>query len=193
MIRRLGPAEYRAMPWKNGLGTTTELFVHPAGGSLETGFLLRVSRAPVVADGPFSAFPGIDRSLLLLEGGGLALDHGPHGAQVLARPMEPARFSGDWPTTGRLLAGPCLDFGVMSRRGACAHALHAVKAGPGAAPLPEGDLRLVYCARGEATVAGERLEAGACLVLEGAGDAEARGDADLVIVAATWEGRHTRG
>jgi len=192
LIRRLGPADYRAMPWRNGLGTTTELFVHPAGGSLETGFLLRVSRAPVVADGPFSAFPGIDRSLLLLEGGGLALDHGPHGAQVLARPLEPVRFSGDWPTTGRLLGGACLDFGVMSRREGCSHELRVVVPGPGGAPLPPGDLRLVYCARGAATVAGEGLEAGACLVLEG-GAAQAAGDADLVVVAATWDGRNSRG
>ncbi len=182
MIRRLGPGDVRAMPWKNGLGSTDQFLIRPEGASLATGFLLRISRAPVLADGPFSAFPGLDRSLLLLAGEGLDLDHGPHGRQRLAGPFQPVRFSGDWVTTGRLLGGPCLDFGVMTRRGACTHDLSVLRPGAGAQRLPDAPLRLVYCAEGAARVGDLALEAGAAALLEGEGEAWAEGQATLVLV-----------
>jgi hypothetical protein len=46
---------------------TTEIAVYPAGATLDA-FLWRVSIADVERDGPFSRFPGIDRTIVLLEG-----------------------------------------------------------------------------------------------------------------------------
>ncbi len=43
-----------------------------AGAGLET-FIWRVSVADVASDGPFSRFPGIDRTIMLLEGAGMRL------------------------------------------------------------------------------------------------------------------------
>jgi hypothetical protein len=57
-----------ARPWKNGLGRTRELAVAPPGAGMD-GFLWRVSVAEVDSAAPFSAFPGIDRTIVLLEGG----------------------------------------------------------------------------------------------------------------------------
>lgn len=183
MIRRLGPGDVRAMPWKNGLGSTDQFLIRPEEASLATGFLVRISRAPVLTDGPFSAFPGLDRSLLLLEGAGLDLDHGPHGRQCLAGPFRPVAFSGDWATTGRLLGGPCLDFGVMTRRGACTHDLSVLRPGAGPHRLPDAPLRLAYCAEGAARVGGQAVEAGAAVLLDAEGEAWAEGPATLVLVA----------
>ena len=51
------------MPWKNGGGETAEIAVSPPGAALDD-FDWRLSMARVETDGPFSAFPGIDRTLV---------------------------------------------------------------------------------------------------------------------------------
>ncbi len=50
----LTAADYTRQPWKNGRGTTTELWRQDRDGAL----WVRLSRAAVVEDGPFSLFPG---------------------------------------------------------------------------------------------------------------------------------------
>lgn len=107
------PAEGRVMPWRNGGGTTLELAVEPPGGSLDTGFGWRLSSAEVASSGSFSAFPGLLRWLVLLEGGGLQLDLGPLGQQTLGRPLEGLWFSGAQPVTATLSAGPVVDLNLM--------------------------------------------------------------------------------
>src|SRR6476619_3067787 len=72
MVRLLTPNDYRSMPWKNGAGRTTEIAVHPPGAALDA-FAWRVSIADVERDGPFSRFPGIDRTIVLLGGSGMRL------------------------------------------------------------------------------------------------------------------------
>ena len=78
-MRLIRSKSYRRMPWKNGGGETTEIAVSPQNASLEA-FDWRVSMARVESDGPFSAFPGIDRTLAVLEGQGIELDAGRAGA-----------------------------------------------------------------------------------------------------------------
>ncbi len=56
-----------ASPWKNGGGSTRQLAIHPPQASLDD-FVWRISCARVSGAGPFSAFPGIQRSQALLEG-----------------------------------------------------------------------------------------------------------------------------
>ena len=115
MVRLLTPSDYRSMPWKNGAGRTTELAVHPAGAGLDA-FAWRVSIANVERDGPFSAFPGIDRTIVLLDGAGMHLDLGGHGMDVTT-PFAPLDFRGDQSVDCTLVAGPCRDFNAMFRRG----------------------------------------------------------------------------
>jgi hypothetical protein len=99
------------MPWKNGGGTTSEVLVEPPEGR----FRYRVSIADVASDGPFSRFEGYDRHILLLDGAGMTLDAGEHGAIALA-PYAPRAFSGDWAVTGTLTAGPVRDFNLIVDR-----------------------------------------------------------------------------
>lgn len=109
----LKPADGRLMPWKNGGGRTLEIAVDPPGATVDSGFRWRLSTAEVAVSGPFSAFPGIERTLLLLEGAGFVLDFGPRGLVELRDPLAPFVFSGDSPTSARLVDGPCIDFNVM--------------------------------------------------------------------------------
>ena len=115
MHRLLQPADYVRMPWKNGGGQTTEIALHPPDAGCDT-FDWRVSVADVAADGPFSRFPGVDRTIVIIAGAGMRLDGDGHAAE-LRTPFEPYAFSGDDGVTFTLVAGPVRDFNLMLRRG----------------------------------------------------------------------------
>ncbi|MFZ4832046.1 HutD family protein [Rouxiella sp. Mn2063] len=107
-------------PWRNGGGETREIFSFPVGA---TAFDWRASIATIAQDGPFSAFPGIDRSITLLSGAGVHLfATGESSGEVdhlLSSPGEPFAFSGDTALDSRLLADVTTDFNIMTRRGVC--------------------------------------------------------------------------
>ena len=88
MARLLPNADHRRMPWKNGGGETVEVIVHPEGASLSD-FGWRVSMASVASDGPFSVFPGIDRTLAVLSGDGMALSIEGLGDRLLTPQSAP--------------------------------------------------------------------------------------------------------
>ncbi|MEV6076132.1 MULTISPECIES: HutD/Ves family protein [unclassified Streptomyces] len=103
-----------AVPWRNGGGVTREIAVHPAGAPMDA-FDWRVSLADVDADGPFSAFEGVDRTLTVVEGAGMDLIvDGEH--HIVDEPYWPYDFPGDLTTEGLLLAGPVVNLNVMYRR-----------------------------------------------------------------------------
>lgn len=103
-------------PWRNGGGETREIFSFPAG---KTDFDWRASIATIAQDGPFSAFPGIDRSITLLSGDGVHLQALPQVDHSLHTPGEPYAFSGDLALSARLHGGETTDFNIMTRRASC--------------------------------------------------------------------------
>jgi environmental stress-induced protein Ves len=119
-MRILRAENYRRMKWKNGGGETAEISVFPDGAVLED-FGWRVSMATVASDGPFSAFGGVDRTLTVLEGEGIALDVEGRGTTTLTPTSAPFSFPGDAATSGRLVDGPITDLNVMARRGQYGH------------------------------------------------------------------------
>lgn len=112
MIYTLGAGDFKTSPWKNGGGSTTELY---RLSDADDGFFLRLSRANVPSDGPFSLFPGIERQLVLLKGAGLELTLPSGDKKILTRDSV-FEFSGDDALTCKLLRGPCEDFNVMIKR-----------------------------------------------------------------------------
>ncbi|MFG6448262.1 HutD family protein [Roseateles sp. BYS180W] len=96
-------------PWRNGGGVTRELLAwpHPAD------WVLRLSVAEIAKDGPFSAFPGIDRWFAVLSGAGVALD-----ALTLRVGDALHAFDGAAAPHCRLLDGVTEDFNLMHHRGA---------------------------------------------------------------------------
>ncbi len=119
-MRILRAADYRAMPWKNGGGTTTEITVSPDGAGLDD-FDWRVSMARVEGGGPFSGFAGVDRTLAVLEGEGIVLDIAGQPPARLTGASAPLSFPADVPTTAALISGPITDLNVMTRRGRATH------------------------------------------------------------------------
>ena len=144
MFRHLTPADYRSMPWKNGAGRTTEIAAHPPGAAIDA-FLWRISIAEVDRDGPFSRFPGIARTIVLLEGAGMHLRGGALDLE-LTTPFAPHEFSGDDAIDCTLVAGRIRDFNAMFRRG-CGRGSVGVVHGKTAEFAP-ADFRLVYAATG---------------------------------------------
>ena len=111
--------DYRRMPWKNGMGTTEEVMAYPPDSDISS-FGWRLSIAHVGADGPFSVFAGIDRTIALLDGDGLMLDL-PDRTIELSPQGEPFAFSGDLQISSRNRGGPTIDLNIMTRRGQFTH------------------------------------------------------------------------
>ncbi|WP_257304855.1 HutD/Ves family protein [Geothrix campi] len=159
--QQIKPSDGRLMPWKNGGGTTLELAVDPPGATVETGFRWRLSSAEVAASGPFSAFPGLERWLLLLEGAGFDLDFGPRGRVALTEPLVPIRFSGDWPATATLVDGPSTDFNLMVDPRCCQARVESFHlASPRALAQPAGSTLIVFVAGGTVYVPEVELHLG---------------------------------
>ncbi|PCK87492.1 HutD-family protein [Rhizobium sophoriradicis] len=121
-MRILRAADHKRMPWKNGGGETVEIAVSPEEAGL-AGFDWRVSMATVAADGPFSIFPGIDRTLVILDGNGMVLDIEGGTRVLLTAASDPLAFPADIPVMARLQDGTITDLNVMTRRDGFAHTL----------------------------------------------------------------------
>lgn len=109
-VRILRAADYPAMPWKNGAGTTREI-VRDAGDGLE-GFGWRVSIADVGAPGPFSAFSGYQRVISVLEGEGMRLKVDGFDSREL-RALDAFAFDGASAVECTLLGGAIRDFNLI--------------------------------------------------------------------------------
>lgn len=116
VMRILRSTDHKKMPWKNGGGITTEIAVFPPDAGLDD-FHWRVSTARVEQNGPFSIFPGVDRSLCLLDGFGVTLKVQGRMPFGMTRRYEPFVFAADVPSEAMLMSGPITDLNVMTRRG----------------------------------------------------------------------------
>jgi environmental stress-induced protein Ves len=186
-MRIIRAADCLVMPWKNGGGTTTEIAVAPEGASLDD-FDWRISMAHVGQDGPFSSFPGIDRTLSVLTGAGITLDFG-DGEQIrLDRASAPYPFAADRAVDGVLIDGPIDDLNVMSRRGRWRHRVERL-ARAGSVSASEGLLVLV-ARKGDWQVNGAVLTAGDSAILDAPGRVElvvSASEAELYAVRLTPE------
>ncbi|NML34819.1 HutD/Ves family protein [Paraburkholderia antibiotica] len=172
-------ADLVAAPWKNGGGVTREVTALPSTFSSNDGgkgaapgdFVWRVSVADVAQAGPFSRFDGVDRTLVLLSGGGMLLDEldgaSVVGTHALRQPLDVARFAGETRIDARLVDGATRDFNLMVRRDVAQGELDVWRADVPTRTL-DGDVALLFCASGEVTLT---LAAGESQALRlGAGD-----------------------
>lgn len=111
MIRVLGQADFKVMPWANGKGQTIEMLRADRDGAM----VYRLSRASVVESGDFSIFAGVERNLTVLTGPGFDLVGA--GLHLAARPMQPVAFAGDVAIRAEGVTDPSDDFNVMTARG----------------------------------------------------------------------------
>src|SRR5690606_22105518 len=98
MPRVITPNPHHRGPWRSGLGWTREIHAQrpDPGGD----WTWRLSIAEIERDAPFSAFPGVDRELVLLRGNGRRLRFDDGESCLLEPPHGRLRFAGERPLTG---------------------------------------------------------------------------------------------
>ncbi|EJC85242.1 hypothetical protein Rleg4DRAFT_7774 [Rhizobium leguminosarum bv. trifolii WSM2297] len=146
-MRILRAGDYKRMPWKNGGGETVEIAVSPEDAGL-AGFDWRVSMATVATDGPFSIFPGIDRTLAILDGNGMTLDIDGSAPVLLTTASDPLAFPADIPVAARLRDGAITDLNVMTRREGFGHTLIRINVNGGKTVPLTSSTCLLLCHRG---------------------------------------------
>ena len=113
LMRTVSLADAVAQPWRNGGGVTRELLAWSAGAAA-TQWQLRISVARIDRDGPFSAYPGVERWFAVLHGNGVVLRLA-NRRLMLGAGSEPVRFAGAAAPDCGLLDGPTQDLNLMVR------------------------------------------------------------------------------
>ncbi|WP_326539845.1 HutD/Ves family protein, partial [Pseudorhodoferax sp.] len=99
-LHRIDVGAVAPQSWRNGGGQTRELWRWPEQGPWQ----LRISRADIDRDGPFSAFVGVQRWFAVLSGAGVELQFGT--TRRTLRPGDEAlHFDGALAPGCRLLDG----------------------------------------------------------------------------------------
>jgi environmental stress-induced protein Ves len=145
MLQRFDTTTLPSTPWKNGGGSTREIVCRPEGAGMD-GFDWRVSIATIAQAGPFSAFPGVDRVIMLLDGDGVHLQSASGIDHRLDQAHAPFAFSGDVALDCTVLGGTSTDFNVMTRRGTLCADVQVLRA---ATALPVAQSGLLLALRGD--------------------------------------------
>ena len=111
-LQLVDAASVAPQAWRNGGGQTRELLTWPLGAD----WRVRISRADIDSDGPFSAFPGVERWFTVLQGAGVVLTFADAHHQ-LEPGDDPLRFEGAAAPGCRLRDGPTQDLNLMLRQG----------------------------------------------------------------------------
>ncbi|MFE4544749.1 HutD family protein [Arthrobacter sp. NPDC056727] len=110
-------ADIKPQPWRNGGGVTRELASHRGAASADDGaWDWRVSIADVTKAGDYSAFPGMERLLTVVEGELLLLSV--DGAEHPLEKYRPFRFPGGAASSSALPTGDVRNLNVITREGA---------------------------------------------------------------------------
>ncbi len=149
MIRRR--VDHAVVPWANGLGTTAVVARVPDSDD----WVWRLSIADVVADGPFSSLPGVDRWIAVAGGAGMVLTVDGIDHELLAGSAALA-FDGGASTSCRLVGGPVQDLNLMLRRGRAVGSLDVVTTD---SPLPATAVSACVVLEGSVSIGGVVLGA----------------------------------
>ena len=138
----LQPADFRRVPWKNGLGSTLELATDaPEPGGPWT---WRLSIADVPERAAFSRFDRVDRRLAVLEGAGMDLYEAGSGRKVaVPREGQAHAFRGEDALEGAPIGAGVRDVNLFLARAAWTGAMRVVRGESPALSL-RADVALAY-------------------------------------------------
>ncbi len=167
MIHTVRLQDVPPQPWRNGGGSTCELLAWPsvgasggASGGASSGpsdgpsggpsdgpsttpWQCRISVARIEQNGPFSAFPGVERWFAVVQGEGVVLRFANRRA-LLSVGSQPVRFEGASAPQCDLLDGTTQDLNLMAQSAAGRAGMFTVT--PGEAWDSSAKLRAVYTA-----------------------------------------------
>jgi environmental stress-induced protein Ves len=111
MVQILKHNHYKNMPWKSGMGMTSQIAIFPEEADFtKDSYLWRLSSARVTTNSRFSNFSGYDRLIVVIRGGGLLLNK----QKIL--PFVPHFFRGEEKIICEPIAGAVTDLGVIYNR-----------------------------------------------------------------------------
>ena len=142
-------ADLPVVPWRNGGGVTREVVA--SGGSGLADFDWRISIADVDAPGAFSALPGVERVITVVEGE--RMDLMVDGVEHVLSLYEPFTFDGASRTSCSLPAGPTRDLNVMTRMDRLSAAV-AIRDLSSTRPMAVAGSQVLVLLTGSAVVAG---------------------------------------
>ena len=116
-------ADVPPQPWRNGGGVTRDLLAWPGAD-----WQCRISVADVSRDGPFSAYPGIERWFAVVQGAGVVLHFGDDDRRM-AQETPPLCFDGAQAPGCTLIDGATLDLNLLCQGDAGRGEMRAVEAG----------------------------------------------------------------
>ena len=158
--RLLRHATYESKPWNNGGGITRDVWLWPETAAQDA-FDIRLSLASIDTDGPFSAFPGIDRTITQVAGSPFVLVFS-SGHEHCMELLQPFSFDSVQTPSSRLGKAGVSAFNVMTRQGRWTHKVSIVLGGePSNKALPHNAIAILHTVFGDWQVdAGDRLVAG---------------------------------
>jgi uncharacterized protein len=179
-MRIIRKSEHVTVPWKNGGGTATDIVAEPEGAGFDA-FDWRLSGAHVGRAGPFSLFPHVDRTMLILRGEALVIHGLPGGDVTLTRDSAPFDFPGDVQVSATVPGGPIDNLNVMVDRRRFRSVARRAVIGRPETIRPRGVL-LIYCERGVTTVGNKRLAEGDTLMADKAVTLESQEECNVIVV-----------
>lgn len=141
-MKLLRASEHKAMPWKNGLGVTHEVALEPCNID-GAQFLWRVSLATIKGSGPFSAFPGIDRSIAALKGNTVKLIVDGQLSAELKALGSPFSFQGESIVEAINDGGETTDLNIMTLRHHASHVMKCLDLKSNPSIIGEHDLSVI--------------------------------------------------
>lgn len=151
--------DLRPEAWRNGGGTTREIWRQAASGGDARGvegFDWRASVAEVETAGPFSLFPGHVRVIMPLSAHGMLLRSADQSVEQLT-PLVPFSFSGDAAMAAELPHGPVTDFNFIVRRGFADAAVTLYEVSAGSDCMPPPGTCLVFVVSGHFIAGGTEM------------------------------------
>ena len=185
-MRLLRHADRRRFPWKNGGGEMADVASAPDGAGWDD-LQWRVGMAWIDRSGPFSDYPLIDRTLMVLDGPGIVLDVQGMPSARLTTDVPPHVFPGDAPTDCRLIATPTVVLNAMTRRSAWRHRMRRERMAGATSVAADGPL-LLFLIQGAMSVDDTPLDRFDAVLLESGEAARLKARSAIVARVALSEG-----
>ncbi len=175
------------LPWKNGLGISSEIAIHPATAKFPADdFHWRLSCAEVSSANTFSEFLSFDRILTIWKGDGLIVN----GIKV--SPLIPYYFSGSGTTSCELIKTEVIDLGLIYRSELYAAKMEVEQADANkktSYKLKNIDSYFIFCIDGLLNVHGLFLQSGDTLQLSGLSEIEIFAASKSTYILVSIEGK----
>lgn len=181
-MKVLKAKDYLVSPWKNGLGTTSQIKIFPQTASLaELNFNWRLSQASITAENDFSLFPEYKRILTVWDGKGIRLN------QLLLKPFEIFCFEGYEKINCELIDGKVEDLGLIYDPNEVKAEMKIISKGKYNLSF---DQHFLFCAQNNFSVGEFKINCGECLEVTHPQEIEILENTKIILISLSQKIQH---